>query len=148
MAMIAPRHYQVPSGRVGRRFVECLSREFHGVRAGTWNLERPLVFVSTVLQRSPVVRKAHEIRKRLTHRMNLWDEGKFTALIDNTEAEVLKQFGASSPPQDKESIARSFNNTVLSGRLRQAVRRLTNRTKGGGVLQPDDKCTKTGRPVL
>jgi len=36
---------------------------------------------------------------------------------------------------------------VLSGRLRQAVRRLTNRD-GGGVLQPDEECTKAGVPVL
>ena len=36
---------------------------------------------------------------------------------------------------------------MLSGRLRKAVRGLTNRD-GGGVLQPDDACTKTGRRVL
>jgi hypothetical protein len=44
-------------------------------------------------------------------------------------------------------LARAFNATVLSGRLRKAVRKATSRD-GGGVLQPDDACTKTGRPVI
>ena len=43
-------------------------------------------------------------------------------------------------------MARSFHETVLSGKLRQAVRRATDR-EGGGCLLPGDKCTKTGRPV-
>ena len=43
-------------------------------------------------------------------------------------------------------MARSFHETVLSGKLRQAVCRATNR-EGGGCLLLGDKCTKTGRPV-
>ena len=35
---------------------------------------------------------------------------------------------------------------VLSGKLRQAVPRATDR-EGVGCLLPDDQCTKTGRPV-
>ena len=43
-------------------------------------------------------------------------------------------------------MARSFHKIVLSGKLRQASRRATDR-EGGGCLLPEDKCTKTGRPV-
>ena len=43
-------------------------------------------------------------------------------------------------------MAWSYHNTVLSGKLRKAVRWATNR-KGGGCLLPDDQCTKTGRLV-
>ena len=43
-------------------------------------------------------------------------------------------------------MARSFHGTVLSGKLRQAVRRATDQ-EGRGCLLPEDKCTKTGRPV-
>ena len=43
-------------------------------------------------------------------------------------------------------MARSFHETVLSGKLCQAVRRATNR-EGGGCLLLGDKFTKTGGPV-
>ena len=41
---------------------------------------------------------------------------------------------------------RSFHETVLSGKLRQAVRRATDQEEGGCLL-PEDLYTKTGRPV-
>ena len=44
-------------------------------------------------------------------------------------------------------MARSFHETVLSGKLWQAVRRATDR-EGGGCLLPDDQCTKTGQLVV
>jgi hypothetical protein len=79
--------------------------------------------------------------------MELWDAGKFNALIDDTEDEVLSRVGSGRRTSNEESEIRKFNSTVLSGRLRQAVRGFTNRD-GGGVLQPDDLCTKAGRPIL
>ena len=44
-------------------------------------------------------------------------------------------------------MARGFHETVLSGKLRQAVRQATYR-EGGGCLLPYDQCNKTGRPVV
>ena len=43
-------------------------------------------------------------------------------------------------------MAWSFHETVLSGKLRQAVPQATNH-EGGGCLLPEDQCTKTGRLV-
>ena len=43
-------------------------------------------------------------------------------------------------------MARSFHETVLSGKLRQAIRWETERNRGGCLLL-EDKCTKTRRPV-
>ena len=43
-------------------------------------------------------------------------------------------------------MARSYHDTVMSCRLRQADRQATGR-EGGGCLLPDDQCTKTGRLV-
>ncbi|KAI2493422.1 hypothetical protein MHU86_21121 [Fragilaria crotonensis] len=145
MAQIATTRYQAPAGRVGRRFLAILTSEFRGVRERRWNSERPLVFVATVLQTTPGVRRAKDIRLRLAQRMDLWDQGHFKALVDDAEGEVHSRQPTSRPP-DEEARARSFNARVLSGRLRSAVRTLTDRS-GGGVRQPDDLCSKAGRPV-
>jgi hypothetical protein len=145
MAQIATTRYQAPAGRVGRRFLAVLTSEFRGVRERLWNSERPLVFVATVLQTTPGVRRAKDIRLRLAQQMDLWDQGHFKALVDDAEGEVLSRRPSSRPPDD-EAQARAFNARVLSGRLRSAVQTLTNRS-GGGVRQPDDLCSKSGRPV-
>ena len=145
MAQLATTRYQVPPGKVGRRFITVLVHEFRGVRERLWNSERPLVYVATILQTTPGVRRAKDIRSRLTQRMDLWDQGNYKALVDDTEGEVLSRLPSSRPP-DEEAQARSFNARVLSGRLRSAVRAITNRS-GGGVRQPDDLCSKAGRPV-
>ena len=145
MAQLATTRYQAPPGKVGRRFLTILVAEFRGVRDRLWNSERPLVFVATVLQTTPGVRRAKDIRKRLAQRMDLWNQGQFKALVDDAEGEVLSRLSSSRPPDD-EAQARAFNARVLSGRLRSAVRTITARS-GGGVRQPDDLCSKAGRPV-
>jgi hypothetical protein len=78
--------------------------------------------------------------------MDLWHQGAFTALVDDTEKEAQSRLG-SHPIVDEETLARAYNAKVLSGRIPSAVRTLTNLDQGG-VLQPDDDCTKTGLPVL
>ena len=48
--------------------------------------------------------------------------------------------------EEDDAVARSFHETVLSWKLRQAVRWATDR-EGGGCILSGDKCTKTRRPV-
>jgi hypothetical protein len=143
---LSSNHYSVPKGKVGLHFISILASEFSGVQARTWNSELPLVFVAIILQTTPGDKRARDIPKRVTHRMDLWYKVKFIALIDDTETEVQSRHD-SHPVPDEETFARAFNRKVLSGRLRSAVRNLTIHDQGG-VLHSDDACTKTGRPVL
>ena len=53
---------------------------------------------------------------------------------------------ASRREEEYESIARSYHDTALSGKLRQAIHQATNRD-GVGCLLQDDQCTKTGQLV-
>ena len=80
--------------------------------------------------------------------MNLWERGQHSGLVGDAEAEGASQEGraASGDKEEDNAKTRSFNETVLSGKLWQAVRRATDR-EGGGCLLPDDQCTKTGQPV-
>jgi len=142
----SPQRYEVPKGRIGQRFLSMLAAEFDGIIARKWNSERPLVFVAVVLQTQAGVSRAQDIRARIESRLNIWEEGRIVALLNDTIVQLRSQPSAGGARRDQESEARSFNAKVLSGRLCSAVRTLTHRS-GGGVMMPDDLCTKTGRPV-
>ncbi len=59
----------------------------------------------------------------------------------------MRGAGSRRGTADQDIIARKYNSMVLNGKLRATVRFATNRS-GGGVLLPQDLCTKTGRPVM
>ena len=147
IAQLNTSMYDLPLGarRLGRRFVKTLAEELKGVRDRKWNSERPLVFAAVVLQRGAEVKGMGNIKRRIEQRMKFWEEGRYVSLVDDVEAEIAKKQSSGSA-QSEESKARAFNAKVLSGRLRQAVRHLTDRG-GGGVIDPDGECTKAGRPV-
>ena len=77
--------------------------------------------------------------------MDLWEKCQNAGLVGDAEAEGASREGraASGSEEEDEVVARSFHNTLLSGKHRQAVRWATNR-EGGGCLLQDDQCTKTG----
>ena len=80
--------------------------------------------------------------------MDLWERRQHAGLVGDTDAEGASREGraALSGEEEEDAVAQSFHETVLSGKLRQAVRRVIDR-EGGGCLLPEEKCTKTGRPV-
>ena len=120
--------YAAPAGKVGRRFVSIFAAEMEGVRARRWNSERPLIFCAVILAKALGVRRARDIRKRIDRRMDLWEEGRYAGLVTDTEAEGRGREGlAGQRKADEESQARGFHGTVLSGKLRAAVRRATAR---------------------
>jgi hypothetical protein len=58
--------YDAPSGAVGRRLIEMLADMLAGIQAQKMNAERFIVFQIVVLQRSREVKKAKDVRKRLS----------------------------------------------------------------------------------
>ena len=50
--------YATPFGAVGCRFTSILAAEWQGVIRGTWNSERPLVFVHVVLKKTLGIRRS------------------------------------------------------------------------------------------
>ena len=67
-------------------------------------------------------------------------------LVGGVEAEGAAREGmvASGRAEEDEVVARSYHDTVFSGKLWQAVRWENYRGRVGCLL-PDDQCTKTGR---
>jgi hypothetical protein len=79
--------------------------------------------------------------------MDLWQKGMTAELVQDTVATAMRMTGGSKPPDDDAGIARKYHSMVVAGKLRSAVRQLTNRD-GGGVLQFDGADTKSGRRVI
>ena len=114
---------------MGRRFTAILAAECQGVISLSWNSEITLVFSHIVLTKLLGVRWAQEIWARITRRMDLWERGQHAGLVEDAEAEGSAREGraAFSGKEEDNAVARSFHKTVLSGKLRQAVRQATNR---------------------
>ena len=69
------------------------------------------------------VRWAREIRARITRRMDLWERGLHTGPVGDAESEGDAREGrAASGGEDQEAVAQIYQDIVLSGKLRQAVR--------------------------
>ena len=140
--------YATPSGAVGRRFTAILAAEWRGVISWSWNSERTLIFAHVVLTKTLGVRRARDIRARITRRMELWERGQHAGLVGDADVEGAAREGRAAFSREEEvyAVARGFHETVRSGNLWQAVRWATER-EGGGCLLLYDRCTKTGRPV-
>ena len=85
--------YATPSEAVGRRFTEILAAEWRGVLTRSWNSERPLIFAHVVLTKTLGVRRAREIRARITRRMDLWERGQYAGLAGDAKAEGAAREG-------------------------------------------------------
>jgi hypothetical protein len=136
-----------PKGGVGQQVVATLAREFRGVRERKWNSERALIFAMCVLRKSPGVICARDIKRRVERRLTLWIGGQYDALVQDIVGEAMRGVGSGRDTANEELIARKYNHMVLNGKLQAAVSFATARD-GGGVLLPQDACTKTGRPVM
>jgi hypothetical protein len=77
--------YNTPSGAVGCRFIKKLAELIEGIQTHKLNAEEFIVFQIVILQHSPNVKQAKDIRKQISRRMDTWEDGKFTILIWDTE---------------------------------------------------------------
>ena len=69
--MVIPlRRYDVPSGKVGRRFVGTLGEELKGVQDRRWNSERFIFFQTVILQRAHHVTASQAIRRQIEKRLD------------------------------------------------------------------------------
>jgi hypothetical protein len=124
-----------------------LAAELEGVTSRKWNSERFIVFQMVILQRAKGVTKAGDIKRRLSTRMDSWEEQKFDMLVQDTERTALAQLAKSRGGSTPEQRAKTYNRLILQGKLRAAVRWLTEREKGG-VLLPGDTDEKTGETIF
>ena len=77
----------MPSGAVESHFAAIMAEECRWVLSRSWNTDIPLVFSHVVLTKTLGVRRAKDIRARITRRMYLWKKGLHAGLVGDAEAE-------------------------------------------------------------
>eukprot|EP00957_Ditylum_brightwellii_P012013 906307-Ditylum_brightwellii.AAC.1 len=99
-----------------------------------------------ILQRVKGISNSHDIHRRIDHRIVLWEAGEYEQLVEDTVATARRQMPANQHQESDAHVTKTFVNMLFQGKLRQAVRWLTGREKGGS-LSPNDRCTKSGEVV-
>jgi hypothetical protein len=136
----------------GKRFVNLLASEFQSVRLRRSNSEKAMIFAPCILHRKSGVVAASAIKKTIIHRLDLWEAGRYAELVEEVVSSGRCGIAGRKPEslEDEvvsDSIAATFNSMVVNGKIKEAVRFARSKGKGG-PLRPDDKCTKTGLPVI
>ena len=100
-----------------------------------------------ILQRARHVTKSREIQRRIDQRLDAWEAGEHTMLVEDkfrTCDQYLSTSRGGDSPDRRDKIYRSL---VIWGKLRLAVQWITDREKGG-VLQLEDTCLNKGMSIL
>ena len=135
-------HYDLPNCSVGKDFVALLSSEIVLLAQGSIRSERVLVFLSAMLQRDPMVRRGTDIHCLLARRLQRWKEYCFEDLVNETER-CAWRLPRSRFKDEKDRCVKVFTHLMFRGQVRSAVRFITDRVHGGGVLSLD---ASTGVP--
>ena len=143
----AHKLYSPPQGKVGDVFLKQFARMLAKVRRRECNSELALIFPIVILRKETGVSRCKHIRARIKKRMKRWRDGKVAELVEDTVATARRGEGGLQRDEDDDSTARRYHSMVIGGRLRGAVRMLTNRD-GGGVLHPEETDAKSGRKVI
>ena len=141
--------YDLPNGRWADRFLTLQAGLWEDARLRKCNSEKPLIFAACILRKVKNVKRFAEVKPLIWQRMNVWEEGRFVGLVKGVEEEaMICGFGTGRSGEFAvESAARRYNSMVLSGKVRAAVRMVTERDPGG-LFRPSDLCSKTGRLVM
>ena len=133
--------FKIPNGNAGENFIKELSRLFRSYAEGSsmesTALTAAFLLPILVLQKPPSRLKSKEIASHLSRRLKLWSGGDFSLLME--EGRTIQKGLATHPSpshQKNESIARSFTNLMLAGKVREAIR-LLSRNPDGGPLSLD-----------
>ena len=97
------------------------------MRDRRWNLERFIVFQTVILQRSRHVTASQAIRCRIEKRLDAWREGKHAMLVEDTMRSCEEYLTVARREETAEHRAQTYHSLVLHGKMRTAVRWITER---------------------
>ena len=114
---------------MGSRFVGVLAKGLNAVRQRSSNSQRPMMLAAAVLRHDHNITHAVNIRRCISQRLDLWEEGKVEALVEDAIATAI-----ALTARTDDTVVRQFNSMIVGQKYRAVVRTLTNRS-GGGLLK-------------
>ena len=139
---LSRRHYDLPRGPCGRRYIDLLSQKIQYLSQASFPLYRLIVYSSVVLQSDKSARTVSDIRLTLDQRIMMWKDRKYDLLVQEA-IRCNRNFasprnGRSNPSDNHNHVIKVFTRLMLQGKVRLAMRWLTDCSKGH-VLQPTDQ---------
>ena len=110
-------------------------------------MERFIVCKTVTLQRARHVTASRDICRRIEKRLDVWEAEHYEMLVEDTLRSCKQYLTIIHREETVEHRAKTYHSLVLRGKLRTAVRWITEWEKGG-VLLPEDNCTKTVELVM
>ena len=98
---------------MGHLFVLAATNELNGILSRTCNDEQFIIFMAAVLQRSPEVKKAQDIRKRIETRLEQWSRGKYNMLVEDTVRASMSLINSKRCSMTDEHIAKTYTRLVI-----------------------------------
>jgi hypothetical protein len=143
--------YNLPNVQWANRFLEALTSLWIGLVERCWNLEHLLVFQAVILCPVRGVARFHYVKPIIWGWLDAWDAGRHVALVKAVEEANLNVVGGGGGTrlrrENTTSMARKYHNMILCGKVRAAVRTVTNRD-GGRAYCPFNLDSKSGCPII
>ena len=131
------KQYNLPGGAVGCQYVDLLSEEVAYLSSGNFSSDRLIVFSASMLQRDRMISKTVDIRGVLERRMRMWKDEEFDLLLQEAVRCDKPLRNSRKGEVDKEHIVKVFATLMLNGKVRAAIRWLSESGRGR-VLQASD----------
>ena len=152
-----PNLFQIPSGACGKQFVTELTCLFNAFAPESdmesIALKAAMTLPSLMLQKTNAKSKTRDHISCLQHRLSLWEKGNISNLLK--EGRALQKLLVNSQSSDRDTaddaqIARRFSKMMMEGRVRAALKLLSDDAHTG-LLRLDETIAtskKTVRDVL
>jgi hypothetical protein len=123
--------FNLPKGKLGKRFLFVLSKIIDGVQARNWKSERDLVLCMVILQRGDgKIISAKIIRNNITWRLYAWEKREVSVLVQNAVHSMEAKLSSRQDIRSLDRRAQIFQANMLKGDVRDAVSFLTETEKG------------------
>ena len=138
--------FKIPSGKSGNSFIRELTRLIRAYAEGSAMesvaLKAAMIMPSLLLQKSHRTSKAKDHAAQLERRLKSWEDGDIDSLLLEGRT-IQRQLTTSSnkTTMSDEHLARSFSKLMMVGKVKAALRLITDHSKGG--LLPLDSLITT-----